>query len=212
LRTIKPWSIVPALASAKKIGAYRQVRAPLIEFPPDDQKGKPVIAEASEDLSLTSQDSSDDRFPLSEADLQRISAISTLFRSQLSTMTPAQLRSIAALLLALKRLPLTTPGIDISLSFSQPNTDGNYGWAKIHISEYELRLGIGEHFYDPRVGGDTKSQTLFETCAGADTFLGDIESWLSYAEARSADGSLSVEEDNSDFEGIDWEDLGQGQI
>ena len=28
-------------------------------------------------------------------------------------------------------------------------SDGNYAWGNIYISESELRLGIGEHFYDP---------------------------------------------------------------
>jgi hypothetical protein len=121
-------------------------------------------------------------------------------------MTPAQLRSAAPLLLALERLPDTTPGVDVSLSLSQPNTDGNYGWAKIDISEHELRLGIGEHFYDTRVGGDTESQTVFETYAGAETCQGAIELWLPHAEARAADGSLHVEADNSD---VDWDDFGE---
>jgi hypothetical protein len=143
------------------------VRATLIEFPPEEGQ-KPEFPESPDDLPLGDEDSSDDRFPLSEDDLQGLSAIASFFRSQLATMAPAQLRSVAALLFALKRLPRTTPGVDVSLSYSQSNTDGNYGWASIGISENELRLGVGEHFYDPGVGGDTESQTLFEAFASAD--------------------------------------------
>jgi hypothetical protein len=124
-------------------------------------------------------------------------------------MTPAQLRSAAALLLVLERLPFTSPGVNVSLAFNQPNTDGNYGWAKISINETELQLGIGEHFYDPRVGGDTESETLFEAHAGADASQGSIELWLPYAEARIADGSLLVEADDSDRGLIDWSDTGE---
>jgi hypothetical protein len=194
---------------------WEEVLAQLKKMPQDDPSVRIATEEAEEQLASrqrgpsTDEDSSGDRFPLSEGDLQGIIAIAGLFRSQLATMTPAQLRSVAALLLALKRLPHTTRGVDVSLTYAQPNTDGNYGWATIDISEHELRLGIGEHFYDPGGGGDTESQTLFETYAGADSCQGDIELWLSYAEARAADGSLSIEADSSD---IDWDDYGEEEI
>ena len=65
----------------------------------------------------------------------------------------------------------------MSITISQPNLDGNYGWANLYISETEFHLGTGEHFYDPSVGGDTESRTLYEACAGDDAAEGD-EIWL----------------------------------
>jgi hypothetical protein len=42
-------------------------------------------------------------------------------------MSPDDLRSAASVLLALERLPATTPGVQVTFGFAQPNTDGNYG-------------------------------------------------------------------------------------
>ena len=184
----------PSMAEVRE--AEEQVFATLIDFPSaedeEESPGRP------DHLSLAGEG-----FPLTEDDFRGTRAIAKLLRSRLAMMTPAELRSLAALLLALERLPCETPGVDISLTLSQPNLDGNYGWADLYISQTEFRLGIGEHFYDPSVGGDTESQTLYEACAGDDAAEGDIELWLSYAEARSADGSVLIE-DNSDLEEVDW--------
>ena len=98
-------------------------------------------------------------------------------RKQLPAMSPGHIRSAAGVLLALERLPAMTAGIQITFGFVQHNTNGNYGWADISISESELRLGIGEHYYDPSVGGDTESRILFEAVAGGDSAEGDIDDW-----------------------------------
>lgn len=73
-------------------------------------------------------------------------------------MSPGHVRSAASVLLALERLPATTSGIQVTFGFIQRNTDGNYGWVDIAISEDGLRLGIGEHYYDPSAGADTESR------------------------------------------------------
>ena len=67
----------------------------------------------------------------------------------------------------------------------------------------------GEHFYDPDVGGDTETITLFEAIAGADRASGDIGRWLEYAEARTRDGYLNIEHDGSAYDAIDWETDGE---
>ena len=189
----------PSMAEVRE--AEEQVFATLLDFPStedeEDSPGRP------DHLSLAGEGSARDHFPLTEDDFRGARAIAELLRSRLAMLTPAELRSLAALLLAVERLPCVTPGVDVSLTLSQPNLDGNYGWADLYISEAEFRLGIGEHFYDPSVGGDTESRTLYEACAGDDAAEGDIALWLSYAEVRSADGSVLIE-DNSDLEEIDW--------
>lgn len=86
----------------------------------------------------------------------------------------------------------------MTFSFQQPNFDGNYGWADITVSEDNFSLGLGEHFYDPTVGGDTETRIVFETQAGGNWPEGDIDDWLPVANVISADGLFSAEE-NSDW-------------
>jgi hypothetical protein len=155
------------------------------------------------DMDEPAEDYNTNRFPLSIDDILKIEKVIKLVREQLPTMTPDHLRSAAGVLLALERLPATTSGIQMTFGFVQRNTDGNYGWADISISVDEFTLGIGEHFYDPSVGGDTESRHAFEAYAGGDSAEGDIDDWILLAKVISAEGDLSVE-DYSDYETIDW--------
>jgi hypothetical protein len=138
------------------------------------------------------------RFPLSIDDITKVEEVINLVRDQLRNMRPAHLRAAASILLALERLPATTPGMQVTFSFQQPNFDGNYGWADITVSEDNFSLGLGEHFYDPTVGGDTETRIEFETQAGGNWPEGDIDDWLPVANVISADGLFSAEE-NSDW-------------
>jgi hypothetical protein len=143
------------------------------------------------------------RFPLSADDLAKIGRVRSLVRERLPAMTPSRLRSAAALLLALERLPVTTPGIQLTFGFMQRSTTGNYGWADITISEEEFTLHVGEHFYDPSVGGDTESRDLFSAMAGSGDRDGDINGWIRVATVISAEGEIAVD-DNCDYETIEW--------
>ena len=155
------------------------------------------------DIEEVGDDPDPHRFPLSPDDILKIAEVTKLVRSRLPAMTPNHLRSAAALLLALERLPVTTPGIDMTFGFTQRNTDGNYGWADITISEDEITLGVGEHFYDPRVGGDTESRDVFAATAGGDATDGDIDDWTEVATVISDEGEVDVE-NRSDYDAIDW--------
>ncbi len=148
------------------------------------------------------------RFPLSPDDILKVAKVTKLVRSQLPAMMPNHLRSAAALLLALERLPVTTPGIEMTFGFTQRNTDGNCGWADITISEHEITLGVGEHFYDPGVGGDTESRDVFAAIAGGNATDGDIDDWTEVAAVISAGGKVDVE-DYSDYDAIDWTSDGE---
>jgi hypothetical protein len=99
----------------------------------------------------------------------------------------------------LEQLPGTTPGVNTRISFVQPNTNGNFGWADIEISGSEFRLSRGEHYYDPTVGGDTESRTEFEAFAESEWAEGDIDDWLSAIPL----GTQIEIEDSSDQENID---------
>jgi hypothetical protein len=143
------------------------------------------------------------RFPLSIDDITKAEKVIKLVREQLSTMSPAHVRTAASVLLALEHLPATTPGIQVTFGFVQRNTDGNYGWADITISEDEFRLGVGEHYYDPSVGGDTETRIAFEAQAGGEWTEGDIDDWLPVANVIATEGDISME-DYSDYEAIEW--------
>jgi hypothetical protein len=142
------------------------------------------------------------RFPLSIDDITKAEKVIKLVREQLSTMSPAHVRTAASVLLALEHLPATTPGIQVTFGFVQRNTDGNYGWADITISEDEFRLGVGEHYYDPSVGGDTETRIAFEAQAGGEWTEGDIDDWLPVANVIATEGDISME-DYSDYEAIE---------
>jgi hypothetical protein len=143
------------------------------------------------------------RFPFSIDDKPKIEKLSNLVRESLPSMNPVDLRVAATVLFALERLPDSTPGIQVTFGFSQPNTDGNYGWADIEISEDEFRLTTGEHFYDPGVGGDTETRILFEAQVGGHC-LGEINEWLPVANVIAFEGRVSAE-DYSDYDVMDWE-------
>jgi hypothetical protein len=156
----------------------------------------------SEDNDLDDRDN-EGRFPLSIADKPKIERVIELVRDHLPSMSPGDLRAAASVLLALERLPAATPGVRVTFGFTQPNTDGNYGWVDIEISEDEFRLGVGEHFYDPSVGGDTETRTVFEAQAGGDWGEGDIDDWLPVANVIASEGRVSAE-DYSEHDAIEW--------
>ena len=170
----------------------------------EDNKGKEgsQTEKRQEPESKPSEPYCPERFPIYEQDFYSVSLIIELILSYTPSMPPNDLRSAAAVLLALERLPYATPGVDERLSFSTPNLDGNYAWADIQIFEEEFRLSLGEYFYTPGVGGDTESGTVFFAQAGSSWREGDINEWLSsaqhYGPPRADEG-----EDGSDYEAID---------
>ena len=116
-----------------------------------------------------------------------------------ASVSGVQREAIHALVHGLQRLPQSTPGLNIEVTISHPDSvrdTGNWGWADIRLSANEFVLGKGEHFYDPAVGGDTESRTLFATFLGEPFTEGDhidIERWLELARYLATDGDLSVE-------------------
>ena len=142
------------------------------------------------------------RFPLQIRHRAQMEIIA-LIRSHLVRMSPPEIRSAAVTLLALERLPLVAPEINISFGFCQQNIDGNYKWADIKFSENSFSLHVGEHFYDPDIGGDTETDTTFEAFEGDERCLGSIQRWLEVARSI-AEGSPISCEDYSDHERLDW--------
>ena len=159
--------------------------------------------EAQKLRELAAKEQSSGQYPLRETDLAAISAISRLIRDHTPIMSPREMRSASAALLALEQMPYVTPGVVLSFGFRTTDRNGNWGWADIEIHSNEFRLGLGEHFYDDAVGGDTESRTVFETQAGSTWREGEMDGWLEHASVYASEGQLIVE-DHSDYEAIDW--------
>lgn len=139
----------------------------------------------------------DDQFALGPADTAGAAHLATFVRSRLPTMSPLQVRAAAVLVLALERLPQTTPGLNISLVFSERNIGGNYAWADLQMSEDEISLQTGEHVYSADVGGDTASQTLLWLRAGSYSRDGDSDAWEEWVEMAglfAANGKVTLED------------------
>jgi hypothetical protein len=101
---------------------------------------------------------------------------------------------------------MAAAGVNVEAAFREPDvTPGNYGWAELRLTEERLELGIGEHFYDPDVGGDTETRTLFSVWASGKSAEGDIEEWFEYASGHVSRGYLTIADDDSELERMDWE-------
>lgn len=149
------------------------------------------------------QETDEARLPLSKGHLDILKRLAADLRGSLKNREPAFIRSAAPAILALKRLPLTTGAVQVRVGYSTPNRGGNYGWADIGLSESELEASIGEHFYDPSVGGDTESETLFHVSVENHAANGSLERWWEHAQELAAVGWLTVQDDSS-WDEIDW--------
>jgi hypothetical protein len=110
-------------------------------------------------------DEGQERFPLSDEEREHVSQIIGLVRGNLSRPErPPPAIGIRALICT--RTPSSGYRRRTVFGFRRPSIDRNWGWADIQIDSDEFRLGVGEHFYDPGVGGDTESRNIFEVFAG----------------------------------------------
>lgn len=146
----------------------------------------------------------DGTFHLSDADLAILKRLATELRDQLAKSEPKFIRSAAPAILALERLPHPTAGVQVRFAYKTPNLDGNFGWVDISLSGNDIEGTIGEHFYDPGIGGDTESDVLFYREVGGSLDYGSLEEWWERFEGLSAFAYLSVE-DESDWDVIDWD-------
>ncbi len=143
------------------------------------------------------------QFPLDNQCLEVVARVVEQIRALLPSWNPRQVNIASLVLLALERLPTSTPGVDVKFGFLSHNLNGNFGWADIEICSTEFRMISGEHFYDPDVGGDTSSRIEFEAFLGAEESEGSVDEWLAFAETIW-DLNLIGAEDNSDHDEIDW--------
>jgi hypothetical protein len=75
--------------------------------------------------------------------------------------SPSELRHLSVALLALQRLPLPTSGIELNASLVY-RFGGEMSYIGLYIGSSSFRLQTGGSAYDPEVGSDSYSQTIFE--------------------------------------------------
>ena len=150
------------------------------------------------------EEPSNSLFPLSKRELEILNELCGELRGKLLREDAFFIRSAACAILAIERLPRPTSGVLVELGYETAGSPGNWGWAQIAITESEVRASIGEHFYDPAVGGDTESETSFSASIGDKHSYGDLEDWLEHAKGIAEFGILEVS-DQSESDLIDWE-------
>jgi hypothetical protein len=153
-----------------------------------------------EDFEEPDEDEADTKFPLSAKERKILRDFASKLRGSLAEAEPHFIRSAATGIFVIERLPKPTPGAQVELGYRTPNSGGNYGWADLVISEDEIRACLGEHFYDPGVGGDTETRVLFEAGLGEGARNGSLEYWHAQARELALHG-LYVEDESED---IDW--------
>ncbi len=153
-----------------------------------------------EDCEEREEDQEDPKFPLSAKDLKILRDFVSKLRGSLAEAEPQFIRSAATAIFVIERLPKPTPGAQVELGYRTPNSGGNYGWVDLVISEDEIKASLGEHFYDPGVGGDTETRVLFEAGLGHGAREGSLEYWHEQARELALHG-LYLEDESED---VDW--------
>ncbi|WP_448582389.1 hypothetical protein, partial [Thermaurantiacus sp.] len=114
---------------------------------------------------------------LSAEEVERLQELSAPVRARLYDADPVFIRNAAVVLLVLGRLPKLVFGAVVEISWVDDAGDGNRVWADLRISEHELTASVGAHFYDPDVGGDTETDTVFEADSDGSR-TGSLGKWL----------------------------------
>jgi hypothetical protein len=124
------------------------------------------------------------------------------------TLTPIQAHRVAIVLLALERLPLSTKGVEISLSFSHRIND-ELSYQALYIGETVFELQTGGSVYSPGVGGDNYADNVFVVELGNRRNKVDlltIDGWLEGFSSEARDEGTEIEfEWLGDESQIDWE-------
>lgn len=147
-----------------------------------------------DDMSCEDEDNC---YPVDADVLDGFSQMIRLIKENLSDLDPHHLRAAAVTLLALERLPRTTPGVNVVFGFRTPMERGSWAWADISIGNDCISLGNGEHFDS----GDSESRTKFQIYSGG--YEGSVRDWVELASMIFPDGIPSIE-DYSDHDNIDW--------
>ncbi len=119
-------------------------------------------------------------------------------------LRPAQIASLARLLLGLNRLPLITPGVDVLVILSTGTSDDSYSH-EIGIGEDRFWIGGGGYCRGP-FGGDSYGSWTFEVEGSFHTDPDEAElEQLDEIQNIALDGAIAIQ-DGSDESQLAWED------
>lgn len=125
------------------------------------------------------------------------------------SLPPSRLRYLSFALLALQRLPLTTPGVELDITLSH-RFENEMTYHGVYIGSDSLRLEAGGSVYTPGVGSDNYSDAVFEVepygfrhSNGPDA----LSHWLEEFRTRCRDSSCDLTFDwLGDETEIEWDE------
>src|SRR5438128_4675699 len=109
----------------------------------------------SDEPTSPEPDDNEALFPLWGMDRGLIETLARLIRKLIhrNEATAEQLHHLAVLLFALERLPLVTPGVDVTLTLSY-RTESDMNYQSIDLDGSSFSLSSGGSVYTPNVGTD----------------------------------------------------------
>lgn len=153
-----------------------------------------------DDIYEETNEGINDLFPLYPSEAWVYEKIGNIIRSRIAYCSPDEIVSLARLLYALERIPYSTPGLFIDLSFSSIyRINGGYEtkyYLCLDFSDNSFRLSKAIVEYTPKMGSDSSSTTIFEMELGGyrdGNF--EVKDWLSdfqsYCEDKDSNLSIS---------------------
>lgn len=174
-------------------------------------------SEDTEDFETGESNPDYQLFPFRSEDLFIVEELKERFRDLLKkpNLSPTRVRQIGTVLFALERLPRSTPGVFVVIG-PHYSFNNETSYCDLCISESEFSLSRGGSIYDPAVGGDNYSSTVFEIetsgyrdGSGEDP---DVFEWFNmFDELLSLGGKLYVEYLGED-ELVDWSQEGSKEF
>jgi len=127
------------------------------------------------------------------------------------SVTPQQIVGLGKLLHGLQRLPLSTPGVDITVTIANRTSEDLF-YQSVHLSESSFELSSGGAQYTPDVGSDSYTSFNFLVEAGGfrdSTTVTEVEDWILGFIESLCDEEQAFEVDDQDEESaLDWHEEG----
>ena len=127
------------------------------------------------------------------------------------SLTPRQIVGLGKLLHGLKRLPLPTSGIDVTVSIEHRSSDGNLFYRSLRLSDDSFEAMSGGADYTPDVGSDSYTGFSFLVEPGGyrdETSITELEDWITSFIASLCDEEEAFEvEDACEDSAVDWEEV-----
>jgi hypothetical protein len=127
------------------------------------------------------------------------------------SITPRQIVGLGKLLHGLKRLPLATSGINVTVSIEHRNSGGNMFYESLRLSDDSFEAMSGGMEYTPDSGADSYTGFSFLVELGGyrdETSITDLEDWMTSFVASLCDEEEAFEvEDAREDSSVDWEEV-----